>query len=119
MDISLETIRYMIGGYFILSGLLQIIYGKSYELYALDQGVVNTSQTVKFAALALVALGVVVMLRGVAQYGFYGLAVYMIISALSIHKFWEGKDVSSRVGEGLQFGKNIGLAILLYGMTLV
>ncbi len=119
MEISLDTIRYMVGGYFVLLGFLQIIYGKSYELYALDHGVVNTSQTVKFAALALIVLGIVVMLPGVSRYGFYGLGIYLVISALSIHKFWDCKDAPSRVAEGLQFGKNIGLAILLYGMTLV
>lgn len=119
MEISLDTIQLVIGGYFVLSGLIQVFKGKAYERYALDQGVVNTSQTVKFAALALIALGVVSMLPGISKYGFYGLSIFMVLSGLSIHKFWESKDISCRVSEGLHFGKNLVMAVMLYGITLI
>jgi len=118
MDIDQSTIFILIGIYFIISGVIQIIKGKSFDRYALDKGVVNAGHTVKFASLAIIVFGVLVMLPDLSEYGFYGLSLFLVISALSIHKFWECKDVSSRVSEGLHFGKNIGMAIMLYGMTL-
>jgi uncharacterized membrane protein YphA (DoxX/SURF4 family) len=118
MEIDKDIILILVGIYFIISGIIQIIKGKSYERYALNQGVVNASHTVKFAALAMVVLGSIVLIPSLFEYGVYGLCIYMIISALSIHKFWEGKEITDRVSEGLHFGKNIGIAILLYGMTV-
>lgn len=118
MDIDKSTIFILIGVYFIISGLIQIIKGKSYDRYALDKGVVNAGHTVKFASLAMIVLGVLVLLPDLSKYGFYGLTIFLVISAFSIHKFWECKDVSGRVSEGLHFGKNLVMAIMLYGMTI-
>ena len=115
--LELPQIKIITAIIFIGFGLLQIIKGKSYEQYALKQGVVSASQTVKFAALALIALGVTALIPDVQEYGFFGLALFQIISGLSIHKFWEGKTNAERVSEALHLGKNIALAVLLYALA--
>lgn len=117
--LDIEQIKIIIASFFIGAGLLQIIKGKSYEQYALQQGVVNSSNTVKFAALALIALGITALIPKIQEYGFYGLCIFQVISALSIHKFWEGKTSEDRVSESLHFAKNIVIGVLLFGLTLV
>ena len=116
MDKPLALI--LVGAFVIGAGLLQIIKSKSYQNYALDRGVTDAHKTVNLSSLILICTGIAIMIPDFSNYGLYGLAGFLVLSAISIHQFWDGKDSIERVSEALHFGKNIGMAAMAYCLTL-
>ncbi len=117
MDAQLAMI--IVGSYFILMGLFQILRSKVYEKYAIERGVLNANLTVKASSLVLIGAGVCVMIEDIQIYAMYALCGFLVLAGFILHKFWDEKDPKEQLLEVLHFAKNIGLAILLYVMTVM
>ena len=108
----------VLAGYAAISALHHFLGSKAIEKYALAQGMLSAERTVKLTALLLLGIAVALILDKTTEYAAYVLAGFMVLSALTVHKFWNVTDLEFRVSEGLHFVKNFAFAglILVYFM---
>lgn len=101
--------RILLGGYFIYSAYNHFANLKSLTGYAGSKGV-------PMPKVAVVATGVVLLLGGVSiltgMWIFIGLtllALFLLVTSIMMHPFWKITDPAMRMGEQINFTKNIAL----------
>ena len=110
---SSELLYHLVPVFFILSALNHILNGKAMEKYALRRGVLNANQTVKMSGLFLLLAGAALYVEKVQLYAVYALCGFMLVAAVTVHKFWEDSEQEIRLLEGMHFVKNLVLIVML------
>jgi uncharacterized membrane protein YphA (DoxX/SURF4 family) len=105
----------LLGGYFVMSGVKHFLNLNGYTGYAQSKGV-------PMAKIAVIATGVILLLGGVGilagiytQIVVLALAVFLLITTFMMHRYWTITDPMQRMGENVNFYKNLALmgAILM------
>ncbi len=101
--------RILMGGYFIMSGYNHFKNLEGYTGYAASKGVPMARQSVILTGLML-TLGGLGIVFGV----YIGLSVFLLVAFLvstlvKMHRYWEVADPMAKMGERINFYKNIGL----------
>ena len=109
----MNGIEIALGVFAIISGLLHIVNGKATQKYAITRGFLGAERAVGLAAMFLIGCGVVCFLPDLAEYGGYGIALFLILCNFTLHKFWDENDRMWRYSEGLHFLKNLGFAAVI------
>lgn len=114
--LNTDPIGWVLCGYAAISALHHFIGTKALERYAISQGLLSADRSVKITALLLVGIAVCFTLDDLAVFGGYGLGGFLLISAFTVHKFWDIADPTLRVSESLHFTKNLffGAIVVLY-----
>ncbi len=112
--ISEETLRIIIAIFFGSLGLLHFIYSRIMEKYAVEGGLLNAEVAVKMSGALLITSSVALFIEKYIEYGFYGLCLFLVLSSVILHKFWNKTTGVDQFVELLHFMKNIFLAILIW-----
>lgn len=107
--------RILLGGYFIKSG-----YGHFKNLgmltgYAQSKGVPMPKLAVFVTGLMMVLGGLGILLGVYVQLSVLLIGLFLLGTLVKMHKYWEVTDPMARMGEQVNFYKNLGLlgAILM------
>ena len=108
-----DPIGLILAGFAIISALHHILGTKPLEKYALSHGMLSADRSVKLSALFLLVTAVLFFSEDLAVYGAYCLSGFLVLTAITIHKFWNVNDRLLRMSEGLNFLKNIFFAVVI------
>jgi uncharacterized membrane protein YphA (DoxX/SURF4 family) len=95
---------------FLLYGYRHLTQTEGSVQYATYKGVPAARFMVLFTGVAMGLGGIAVILGVWMDLAALGLAIFVVVAALMMHRFWEEDDAQVRAGELAQFMKNISLA---------
>lgn len=101
--------RILLGGYFLMNGIKHFINMKGYAGYAQSKGVPMPQVAVIFTGLMLTLGGVGLLLGIYTQIVVIILAVFLFVTTFQMHKYWKISDPMQRMGENVNFYKNLAL----------
>ena len=102
--------RVLLGGYFIMSGLKHFMHLENMTGYAKSKGVPMAREGVMASGLMMLLGGLGVLLGIYVSYAIYLLVVFLFVAAFKMHQFWTIAEPMSRMGERINFEKNLALA---------
>ena len=112
--ISDDTLRLIISLFFGLLGLLHFIFGKAMEKYAIEAELLNANVAVKMSGTLLIGSSIALHIPKYAEFGFYGLSIFLVLSSVILHKFWTKTTILDQITELLHFMKNLLLAVFIW-----
>ena len=101
--------RLLFGGYFIFGGINHFRSLNMMAGYAQSKGAPFPKFSVGFSGLLLLVGGVSVLLNVFPVPGLIALVVFLIPVTLIMHAFWKVQDAQAKMGEMINFTKNIAL----------
>ncbi len=101
--------RILLGGYFIISGLNHFKHLQMFTGYAGSKGVPMAKEMVMLTGAMLVLGGLGILLGIYIELSVLILAVFLIGVTFKMHQFWKITDQMARVGEEVNFKKNLAL----------
>ena len=112
--------RVLTAAFFLLSAYNHLTNTKMMAGYATSKGVPVASVSVIVTGLMMLAGAISILTGWHAVYGAGLLILFLIPVALIIHNFWAVTDPMARMGERINFWKNITIAgaLLLYMAAL-
>ena len=107
--------RVLLGGYFVLSGIGHFRNFQGTVGYAKSKSVPLASIAVAVTGLMMIAGGAGILLGAWVQYAIFLLALFLIVVSFKMHQYWKIDDPMQKMGEKINFQKNLGLlgAILM------
>ncbi len=107
--------RLLFGGYFIFGGFNHFRSLNMMAGYAQSKGTPLPKFSVAFSGLLLLIGGVSVLLNAFPVVGLIALVLFLIPVTFIMHAFWKVQDAQAKMGEMINFMKNIALlgALLL------
>jgi uncharacterized membrane protein YphA (DoxX/SURF4 family) len=114
--------RILFGGYFIYGGFNHFKILDMMSGYAQSKGVPMPKLLVAFSGLLLFVGGLSVLFDVLPSVGLVALVLFLIPVTLSMHAFWKVQDPTAKMGEMVNFMKNIallGAVLILLAGTLV
>jgi len=108
--------RVILGGYFIYSGINHFIRITMMSQYTKMKGVPMARAAVAISGLMLILGGLSVLLGAYPGLGVALLAFFLAPTSFMMHNFWAVQDPQMRMGEKVNFLKNIALlgAVLMF-----
>jgi uncharacterized membrane protein YphA (DoxX/SURF4 family) len=113
--------RILFGGYFIYGGFNHFKMLDMMSGYAQSKGVPMPKLMVAFSGLLLFIGGLSVLFNVQPGVGLVALVLFLIPVTLSMHAFWKIQDPAVKMGEMVNFMKNIALlgsVFILLAQTL-
>ena len=114
--------RILLGGYFIYGGFNHFKMLDMMSGYAQSKGVPMPKLLVAFSGVLLCVGGLSVLFNFLPSVGLVALVLFLIPVTLSMHPFWKVQDPTVKMGEMVNFMKNIallGAVCILLSQTLV
>lgn len=107
--------RVLLGGYFIMNGFNHLKNVSMLEGYAKSKGVPMARLAVIFTGLMILFGGIGVLLGVYVQISIALLAIFLVGTTFTMHQYWKVSDPMQKMGERINFMKNLGLlgAILM------
>ncbi len=107
--------RILFGGYFIYNGIRHFRHIKQMAAYAGSKGVPMPTAAVWVNGALLLIGGLTVLIQEWVEVGLIALIAFFVPVTLVMHAFWKIHDPAARMGENINFGKNVALlgAVLL------
>lgn len=118
IDIAFLVGRILFGGYFLMNGLNHLTKHSMITAYAASKGVPAPGLAVAGSGL-LILLGGLGALLGVMTYSLILILIFLIPVTLIMHRFWIIEDPTARMGEMINFTKNvalIGACLIMLGL---
>ncbi len=112
-----ESMRTIVAVFFSLFGLFHFLFGRHVERYAIDGGLLNSFIAVRMSGALMVVGSVALFFDKYRVYGCYAICIFLLLSAIIMHKFWEQETLSDQIKEFLQFMKNILLTLFLWHLS--
>src|SRR3989344_550917 len=108
--------RILLGVYFLMSGYNHLKHGKMLTGYAQSKGVPMPSTAVFVTGLMLIFGGAGILLGIYVKLAVSLLALFLIGVTFKMHRYWEITDPMQKMGEMVNFNKNLGLlgAVLMF-----
>jgi uncharacterized membrane protein YphA (DoxX/SURF4 family) len=101
--------RMLLGGYFVYSGFNHFRMITMMSGYAQMKGVPMPKASVAFSGALLLIGGISVLLGVYPTIGVFALALFLIPVTYLMHAFWKIHDPMARMGEMVNFTKNVAL----------
>jgi len=101
--------RLLFGGYFVYNGLNHLVALKMLSGYAASKGVPSPSLLVVLSGVLILLGGLGVISGLLPTWGLAGIAAFLVIVTPVMHRFWELTDPMQRIGERVNFTKNLAL----------
>ncbi|HRW11130.1 MAG TPA: DoxX family protein [Caldilineaceae bacterium] len=99
----------LLGIFFILNGINHLFNTKTLEEYAHKRGLVSPRLMVWISGVALI-LGGLSLITGIFKLlGVIGLSVFLVVAALTIHRFWSEREREMQMLEAMNFAKNMAI----------
>ncbi|OGZ01664.1 MAG: DoxX family protein [Candidatus Liptonbacteria bacterium RIFCSPLOWO2_12_FULL_60_15] len=101
--------RVLFGGYFVMMGLNHFMKNGMLTGYARSKNVPMAKLAVMGSGLLLLAGGLGVLLGGYVQWAVAALALFLVPVSFTMHAFWAIPDPMARMGDQVNFMKNMAL----------
>ena len=101
--------RILLGGYFIKSGYNHFKNLDMLTGYAQSKGVMMPRKMVILTGLMMVLGGLGVLFGVYIQLSVLLLSLFLLSTLVKMHRYWEVTDPMSRMGEEINFFKNLAL----------
>lgn len=101
--------RILYGGYFIMSGYNHFAHSGMLTGYAASKGVPNPKAAVLFTGLLLFLGGLGVLFGVFVNLAVVALVLFLVLTTFIMHRFWKITDPTMRMGEMINFKKNLAL----------
>lgn len=112
--------RILFGGFFIMSGYNHFAKLPMMAGYTQSKGVPAAKAAVAFTGLLLLIGGVSTLFNFYPIVGLTALVLFLVPTTFSMHAYWKIQDPMAKMGERVNFTKNLGLLggtlILLSGL---
>jgi len=119
MEILFLIGRIIYGGFFIMNGLNHLRNVSSLAGYARSKGVPAPEAAVIVTGLMLLAGGLSVLLGYLPMVGLALIVIFLVVVAFWMHGYWSVSEPMTRMGEQVNFFKNLALAGAALMMTLL
>jgi putative oxidoreductase len=117
MQITIFLIgRLLLGGYFVFGGFNHFKMLTMMSGYAQSKGVPSPKAAVAFSGLLLLVGGLSILLGIYPTVGAIALVLFLVPVTFIMHAFWKVQDAQMKMGEMVNFTKNLallGAALLL------
>lgn len=110
MEIIFLIGRILLGGYFIYNGYNHFAGLPALTGYAKSKGVPMAKEAVIVTGLMMIFGGATILTGLSMDLGLIVLAVFLIITSIMMHPFWKTTDPMAKMGEQINFTKNLALA---------
>ncbi|MFA6000080.1 MAG: DoxX family membrane protein [Candidatus Paceibacterota bacterium] len=101
--------RVLLGGYFMMNGFNHFKHLQNMTGYAASKGVPMPKLAVSITGLMLLLGGAGILLGVYVTYAVKLLVVFLVGVTFNMHQFWKIADPMQRMGEEVNFYKNLGL----------
>jgi putative oxidoreductase len=101
--------RLLLGGFFVHSGYKHFKFINMMAGYSQSKGVPAPKAAVALTGLLLLVGGFSVLLGVYPTIGTIALIIFFVPATYSMHAFWKVVDPQARMGETVNFSKNIAL----------
>jgi len=111
--------RLLLGGFFINSGFKHFSNLTMMAGYSQSKGIPSPKAAVVFSGLLLLIGGLSILLGVYPTVGTIALVLFLVPVTFMMHAFWKVKDPMARMGETVNFTKNLallGAALMLLGV---
>ncbi|MBI2631013.1 DoxX family membrane protein [Candidatus Nomurabacteria bacterium] len=109
--------RIILGGYFIMSGYAHFKNLASYTGYAQSKGVPMAKASVIITGLMMLLGGLGILIGVYVQFSIFLLALFLLGTLVKMHTYWKETDPMARMGERVNFYKNLALIGALLMIT--
>ncbi len=109
--------RMLLGGYFLFNAVNHFTRINMMAGYAQSKGVPSAKAAVGFSGVLLLIGGLSILLGVYPTVGIAALALFLIPVTFTIHSFWKIQDPMAKMGETVNFTKN--MALLGAALTLL
>ncbi len=99
----------LVGGYFIMAGYNHFKNLAGMTGYAQSKGIMMPKQSVMLTGLMLILGGLGILLGVYVKVAIALLVVFLISTLVKMHTFWTVTDPMARMGEEINFKKNLAL----------
>ena len=111
--------RILLGGYFIKSGHNHFKNTGMLAGYAQSKGVPMPKQSVLLTGLMMFLGGLGILLGVYVQISILLISLFLIGTLIKMHRYWEITDPMARMGEHVNFYKNLGLLGALLMLLMI
>jgi uncharacterized membrane protein YphA (DoxX/SURF4 family) len=101
--------RILLGGYFIKSGYNHFKNVGALTGYAQSKGVPMAKESVIITGIMMLLGGLGILLGVYVEISVLLLVVFLLGTLVKMHRYWEVADPMARMGENVNFYKNLGL----------
>ncbi len=101
--------RVLLGGYFLMSGFNHFKNLGMLTGYAQSKGVPMPREAVFLTGLMMVLGGLGVLLGVYVELAVLLLSIFLVVTTFTMHQYWKIEDQMARMGEMINFHKNLGL----------
>lgn len=109
MDYLFLLGRVLLGGYFVMNGIGHFKNLGGMTGYAQSKMVPMPKQAVMLTGLMLLLGGLGILLGVYVGYSIYLLILFLLAVSFKMHKYWKEDEQMSRMGEQINFMKNLAL----------
>jgi uncharacterized membrane protein YphA (DoxX/SURF4 family) len=109
MEISLLIGKILFGGYFIYSGFNHFRNSEMLSGYAKSKGVPMPTAAVLLSGAMIFLGGLGVLFGMYVRLSLALIAAFLLIVSFAIHNFWAVKDPTAKMGDMINFSKNMAL----------
>jgi len=103
----------LLGAYFVQSGLMHFMKLEMMGGYAKSKNVPAAKLAVLVSGLMLLAGGLGILFQMYLVWAYGLLVAFLIVAAIMMHAFWKDTDANAKMGNMINFQKNIALASAL------
>jgi putative oxidoreductase len=114
--------RILFGGYFVYNGFNHFKMLDMMSGYAKSKGAPMPKLSVAFSGLLLIVGGLSVLFDILPGFGLAALVLFLVPVTFIMHAFWKIQDPMAKMGEMINFTKNIallGAVLILLAHTFV
>lgn len=119
MEVLFLIGRIIYGGFFIMNAFNHFRNVSAMAGYARSKGVPAPEAAVIVTGLMLLAGGLSVLLGYLPTVGLALIVIFLVVVAFWMHAYWSVSDAMARMGEQVNFYKNLALAGAALMMTLL
>ncbi len=101
--------RILFGGYFIMSGYNHLANLQMMAGYTQSKGVPAPKPAVIISGILLLIGGISTLLNFYPEIGLIALVIFFVPVTFLMHAFWKVQDPMAKMGERVNFFKNIAL----------
>ena len=102
--------RVIFGLYFVYSGINHFVKYQGLKVYATFKKIPAAGFAVVITGLVLLGGGLSILTGYWLQAGLILLAIFLLVTAFTVHNYWTLDDENAKAGEQSQFLKNIAIA---------
>lgn len=103
----------VLGVYFVIAGLSHITKAQGMIGYATMKKIPMPAAAVYVSGLMLLLGGVGILIQKYLSISYGMLIAFLVIAAFTIHTYWKDADANTRMGNMINFQKNLAIAAAL------